>query len=95
MCGTSSSLPLLLPMLPPKPTALGGISMFSLRFISNGSHTLIAGEELVEWEAVKNHGSSARVAATLGSAMLLLIGIPSLYLLYEVPHPQKIRRYQK
>ena len=64
--------------------------MFSLRFMSNGSHTLTAGEELVEWEAVKNHGSSARVAATLGSAMLLLIGIPSLYLLYEVPHPQKI-----
>lgn len=64
--------------------------MFSLRFMSNGSHTFTAGEELVEWEAVKKHGSSARVAATLGSAMLLLIGIPSLYLLYGVPHPQKI-----
>ena len=33
--------------------------MFSLRFMSNGSHTFTAGEELVEWEAVKNHGSSA------------------------------------
>jgi len=58
--------------------------------MSNGSHTLTAGEELVEWEAVKDHVHSARVAATLGSAMLLLIGIPSLYLLYGVPHPQKI-----
>ena len=64
--------------------------MFSFRFMSNGSHTLTAGEELVEWEAVKDHVQSTRVAATLGSAMLLLIGIPSLYLLYGVPHPQKI-----
>ena len=52
--------------------------MFSFRFMSNGSHTLTAGEELVEWEAVKAHVHSTRVAATLGSAMLLLIGIPSL-----------------
>jgi len=64
--------------------------MFSLRSMSNGSHTLTAGEELVEWEAVKDHVHSTRVAAILGSAMLLLIGIPSLYLLYGVPHPQKI-----
>lgn len=64
--------------------------MFSFRFMSNGSHTPTAGEELVEWEAVKDHVHSTRVAATLGSAMLLLIGIPSLYLLYGVPHPQKI-----
>ena len=64
--------------------------MFSFRFMSNGSHTLTAGEELVEWEAVKDHVHSTRVAATLGSAMLLLIGIPSLYLLYGAPHPQKI-----
>ena len=64
--------------------------MFSFRFMSNGSHTFTAGEELVEWEAVKDHVQSTRVAATLGSAMLLLIGIPSLYLLYGVPHPQKI-----
>jgi len=58
--------------------------------MSNGSHTLTAGEELVEWEAVKDHVHSTRVAAMLGSAMLVLIGIPSLYLLYGVPHPQKI-----
>ena len=64
--------------------------MFSLRSMSNGSHTLTAGEELVEWEAVKDHVHSTRVAAMLGSAMLLLIGIPSLYLLYGAPHPQKI-----
>jgi len=64
--------------------------MFSLRSMSNGSHTLTAGEELVEWEAVKDHVHSTRVAAILGSAMLLLIGIPSLYLLYGAPHPQKI-----
>ena len=64
--------------------------MFSFRFMSNGSHTLTAGEELVEWEAVKDHVHSTRVAAILGSAMLLLIGIPSLYLLYGAPHPQKI-----
>jgi len=64
--------------------------MFSLRSMSNGSHTLTAGEELVEWEAVKDHVHSTRVAAILGSAMLFLIGIPSLYLLYGAPHPQKI-----
>jgi len=58
--------------------------------MSNGSHTLTAGEELVEWEAVKDHVHSTRVAAILGSAMLFLIGIPSLYLLYGAPHPQKI-----
>ena len=64
--------------------------MFSLRSMSNGSHTLTAGEELVEWEAVKDHVHSTRVAAILGGAMLFLIGIPSLYLLYGAPHPQKI-----
>ena len=64
--------------------------MFSLRSMSNGSHTLTAGEELVEWEAVKDHVHSTRVAAILGSEMLVLIGIPSLYLLYGAPHSQKI-----
>ena len=92
MCGTSSSLPLPLPMFPPEPPPpWEERSMFSLRSMSNGSHTLTAGEELVEWEAVKDHVHTTRVAAILGSTeMLFLIGIPSLYLLYGVPHPQKI-----
>lgn len=63
--------------------------MFSRR-LSEGPHHLTAGEEPVEWEAVRSYGFSARVAATLGSAMVLLIGAPSLYLLYGVTHPQKI-----
>ncbi len=63
--------------------------------MSEDPHHLTAGEELVEWEAVRSYGFSARVAAMLGSAMLLLIGVPSFYLLYGVAHPQKIAGVSK
>ena len=70
--------------------------MFSRRAMSEEPHHLTAGGELVEWEAVRSYGFSAKVAATLGSALLLLIGVPPLYLLlYGVPHPQKIAAVSK
>ena len=69
--------------------------MFSRRAMREVPHHLTAGEELVEWEAVRSYGFSAKVAATLGSALLLLIGAPPLYLLYRVPYPQKIAAVSK